>query len=65
MELYEVKAADYDYDEYDAFIIWAKSPEEALTLAQEGTANFDTGATVTEVKKPKQSGILLGSFNAG
>lgn len=65
MKLYEVTAAAYSYDEYDAFIIWAKTPEEALAIAQKGTANFDTGATVQEVVKPKLPGILLSSFNAG
>lgn len=65
MKLYEVTAAYYGYDEYDAFVIWAKNPEEALAIAQECTANFDAGATVREVVKPKVSGILLSSFNAG
>ncbi|MGL4756511.1 MAG: hypothetical protein ACRCXB_29500 [Aeromonadaceae bacterium] len=65
MKLYEVTAAAYSYDEYDAFIVWAETSVEALDIVRDITANFDTGATVTEVKKPKQSGILLGSFNAG
>lgn len=65
MKLYEVTAAAYSYDEYDAFIVWAETPVEALNIVRDITANFNTGATVTEVKKPKQSGILLGSFNAG
>lgn len=73
MKLYIVKADDYDWDEYDSFIIWAKNPEEALQLAlnearsgwRERKTNFDEGVTVTEVKKPKQATILLASFNAG
>lgn len=73
MKLYKVEAKEVDYDEYDAFIVWAKCPEEALLIAKtealsgyaERKTNFDVDATVTEIKKPKQTGILMGSFNAG
>lgn len=73
MKLYQVEAKEVDYDEYDTFVVWAKSSEEALELARnearsgfrERKTNFDSDVTISEVKKPKQSGILLGSFNAG
>ena len=72
MKLYLVEADWCDYDQYDSFVVWAKSPEEALQLAKyritfgaDEPTNFDTGASVTEIKKPKESGIVLGSFNAG
>ena len=72
MELYLVEADHFGYDEYDQFVVWAESPEEALqlakdriTLGDDEPTNFDTGASVTEIKKPKESGIVLGSFNAG
>lgn len=72
MKLYLVEADWCDYDQYDSFVVWAKSPEEALqlvkdriTFGDDEPTNFDTGAEVTEIKKPKESGIVLGSFNAG
>lgn len=70
MKLYLVEADWCDYDQYDSFVVWAKSPDEALSLvrAKDGPItmnNFNDNVKVTEIKKPKESGIVLGSFNAG
>lgn len=70
MKLYLVEADWWDYDQYDSFVVWAKSPDEALSLVRakdDPTTmnNFDDNVKVTEIKKPKESGIVLGSFNAG
>lgn len=70
MKLYLVEADWCDYDQYDSFVVWAKSPEEALSLVRakdDPTTmnNFSDNVKVTEIKKPKESGIVLGSFNAG
>lgn len=70
MKLYLVEADWCDYDQYDSFVVWAKSPEEALSLVRAKDDpitmnNFDDNVKVTEIKKPKESGIVLGSFNAG
>ena len=70
MKLYLVEADWCDYDQYDSFVVRAKSPDEALSLVRakdDPTTmnNFDDNAKVTEIKKPKESGIVLGSFNAG
>ena len=70
MKLYLVEANWCDYDQYDSFVVWAKSPEEALSLVRakdDPTTmnNFNDNVKVTEIKKPKESGIVLGSFNAG
>lgn len=70
MELYLVEADWFDYDQYDSFVVWAKSPDEALSLVRakdDPTTmdNFNDNVKVTEIKKPKESGIVLGSFNAG
>ncbi len=71
MKLYSVVADDFGYDEYDEFLIWAETPEQALEIAQEkardyrGRSNFDSKAEVKEVVPPAEPGILLGSFNAG
>ena len=70
MKLYLVEADWCGYDQYDSFVVWAKSPDEALSLVRakdDPTTmnNFDDNVKVTEIKKPKESGIVLGSFNAG
>lgn len=70
MKLYLVEADWCGYDQYDSFVVWAKSPEEALSLVRakdDPTTmnNFNDNVEVTEIKKPKESGIVLGSFNAG
>lgn len=70
MKLYLVEADWCDYDQYDSFVVWAKSPDEALSLVRakdDPTTmnNFGDDVKVTEIKKPKESGIVLGSFNAG
>lgn len=71
MKLYRVTADTYSYDEYDSFVVWAESPEEAEQLAvKESTlsyrkSNFLKGCTVVEEVKPKESGIVLGAYNAG
>ena len=70
MKLYLVEADWCDYDQYDSFVVWAKSPDEALRLVRakdDPTTmnNFNDNVKVTEIKKPKESGIVLGSFNAG
>lgn len=70
MKLYLVEADWCNYDQYDSFVVWAKSPDEALSLVRakdDPTTmnNFNDNVKVTEIKKPKESGIVLGSFNAG
>lgn len=70
MKLYLVEASWCDYDQYDSFVVWAKSPDEALSLVRakdDPTTmnNFNDNVKVTEIKKPKESGIVLSSFNAG
>lgn len=70
MKLYLVTADWCDYGQYESFVVWAKSPDEALSLvrAEDDLTtmfNFNFEVKVTEIKKPKESGIVLGSFNAG
>ena len=83
MKLYLVEASWCDYGQYDSFVVWAESPEEALNQVRandvhetmdnfkdnvkvtETMDNFKDNVKVTEIKKPKESGIVLGLFNAG
>lgn len=74
MKLYKVTANKCDYDEYDSFVLWANTPEEALFLAQVEAdkdyedkigGNFADDANIKEIIEPKDPCILLSSFNAG
>lgn len=72
MKLYKVTAKEYDYDQYDSFIVWANTPEEALFLARSvvnenfyARDSFASGANVEEAIEPKYPCVLLYSFNAG
>lgn len=70
MKLFKVEADYCGWDQYDSFIVWAKDEADAIEVAKKEadnayTKNFETGATATEIKKPRKSGVVLGSFNAG
>lgn len=70
MKLYQVNASRTGWDEYDAFVVWARDANEALLVAQAEAAkhytyNFESGATVTEITQPETAEVVLGSFNAG
>lgn len=73
MKLYLVKADSYYYGEYDSFVVWADSEADAKRVVlneldydgDDGPSNFDNGCTVTELVPPKESCIVLGSYNAG
>ncbi|MFS7308446.1 hypothetical protein [Rahnella inusitata] len=70
MKLWRVTAKDHGYDEFDAFLIWASTPEEALKIAIDDrgpyqcNSNFLEDATIAEELPPTESVVALGSFNA-
>ena len=70
MAIYLVERTDeVDKDQYDSFIIAAKSPIEAFELAVKracgrGFMNGN-GVVVKELDPQMKSGIILGSYNAG
>ncbi|MCO6559785.1 MAG: hypothetical protein J6574_01615 [Gilliamella sp.] len=72
MRLFLITAKDWNDNEYDSFVIWAETPEQALKMAvdegkkyHEDINNFSNGAKIEEVREPTQPQILLGSFNKG
>ena len=65
--IYLVDIGDFDYDEYDSFVIVADSQQDAIQIAiAKGGGKFRAatirpiGTTTTEPE-----GVILGSFNAG
>lgn len=75
MKIYLVERTDIvTYDEYDSFIVIAKSPKRALRICYEKTreqgwdcAIFKKENTTIKILKPSgtKDKIILGSFNAG
>ena len=68
--IYKVEIADYSYDCYDSFIIYAETPKEARKIASnsaadEGDEVWLIKSKVTLLKPRKTAGVILGSFNAG
>ena len=66
-----LKLNEYDYDQFDAFVVVAKNKEEAVDIVMREYPNgeysdcdWDSGYTVEEVDMA-ESRIILGSFNAG
>jgi hypothetical protein len=63
--IYKISRTDsVGYDEYDAFVVRAASPSDALELCD----NSDFKADNTEIELLSEHGIVeivLGSFNAG
>ncbi len=70
MNLYCVTADKHDYDQYDAFVVWARTPAEAVKVALKATGEpnrFGLPQTWTAKieRAPKVARLILGSFNAG
>ena len=62
---------DWDWDEYDSFVIRAENKENVLTLARAEISSWseDTftkeNTVITELTSKGEEQIILGSFNAG
>jgi hypothetical protein len=70
MNLYRVTADKCGYDQYDEFIVWASSPaeaEEVINAKARADEWWGKGQkwTAEPIDQPSESGIVLGSFNAG
>lgn len=65
MKLYKLTRTPCDYDEYDSFVIWANSKEEATKLAVDRAGYYAYECVVMEVTEPERPKILLASFIAG
>jgi len=64
MKFFIITRDDYDYDEYDAHVVRAKSKEDALKICDD-EAFTKENSTIKEVTLEGGAGIILSSFNAG
>ena len=70
-KIYLIERTDaFDYDEYDAVVIVAKTPKEAKELAFKGyLGSFTEGKIICKLigvaNKKQALGEVLASFNAG
>lgn len=72
MKLYLVaRTDDIGYDEYDAFVVRAASPEDAAAVVADShnytwpVKNGGENIEVTELSADGEETIILSSFNAG
>jgi hypothetical protein len=70
MWLWLVTADDYDYDEFDSFVVWARTDDEAVALILNKDDHSIRSGTQRWTAKlvpgpPDAPEIVLGSFNAG
>lgn len=64
MKPYYVWADDWDYDDYDSFVVVAENEDRALEMVK-GKFNKWQGEIHVEEVDLITEGIVLGSFNAG
>ena len=62
-----VESEQYDYDEYDGFVVRADSGERALEMTKKSFTPYQLkkGMTVRLVTPDGAEETILGSFNAG
>lgn len=70
MHIYLIKRTQYEYDEYDAFVVVANDPDHVRRIVAKRVGLYDdwTSAKIKKVGEATASakaGIVLGSFNAG
>jgi hypothetical protein len=74
MKIFKIVFTCYSYDQYDSFVVVAKTKEDVLPLIQSeydcslsGTVDVKSGYVIEEInpKKYKKSTVILESFNAG
>lgn len=67
MRLYHVKADHWSFNQYDAFLVWARTPKQAERIAKKHgdreSFRDEQIWTATELCEPSEPGIALGSYN--
>ena len=64
MTVYYVWADDYDYDDFDSFVVVAENEDEAMAMVKDKFEKWQGEIHVEKVDLTAK-GIVLGSFNAG
>ena len=74
MKIYKITFKDYDYDQYDGFVVVAKTAKEAIGYLKEKyppkdfeEVDWKSGYTIKEIKANnyKKINVILDSYNAG
>lgn len=64
MKVYYVWADDWDYDDYDAFVVVAENEDRALAMVKNMFEKHQ-GEIHVEEEDLTTEHVVLGSFNAG
>lgn len=73
MKIYRIVFNNWDYDQYDAFVVIAKDGKSAISLLKNefseinDNVDWKGGYKIKEIRlnKLKKETVLLASFNAG
>ena len=64
LKVYLVESEDWDYNNYDSFVVVAENEEKAIELVKDDFKE-DQGALTAKEVSLQEEGVVLGSFNAG
>ena len=64
LKVYLVESEDWDYNNYDSFVVVAENEEKAIELVKDSFKEDQGALTAKEVGLQEES-VVLGSFNAG
>ena len=65
MKLWKVVCNEFEYDQYDAFVVRAENPEEAIKLCDFGEYQKKHPISCDEILSDGPRERILGSFNPG
>lgn len=67
MNIYHIEFTDYDYDEYDSFVVIAESEDNAIKLIKDNIPDGEDVDTISciGVSNRSEECVVLGSFNRG
>lgn len=64
LKVYLVESEDWDYNNYDSFVVVAENEEKAIELVKDDFKEDQGTLTAKEISLQEES-VVLGSFNAG
>lgn len=64
LKVYLVESEDWDYNNYDSFVVVAENEEKAIELVKDSFKEDQGALTAKEVSLQEEC-VVLGSFNAG
>lgn len=64
LKVYLIESENWDYDDYDSFIVIAENEQKAIELVKD-SFKADQGTLTAKEISLQEECVVLGSFNAG